>query len=226
MPFRLLLIALSALAAACSLSASALAGGSICAPAGYAYGGYQSPVAAFGVSGRLTLSSAPVVRDGHVAAWIGVGGASMGPNGSDVWLQVGIAGFADGHSELYYEYKQPGMETARYVKLSRLAPGANRDVAVSEQPSMRNAWRVTVNGYRASPAIVLPGSHGTWRPIATGESWGGTSNGCNKLGYEFSKLAVATHSGGGWRPFTLSGVMKDSGYRVTAKPSGFAVAAA
>lgn len=223
MPFRLLLIALAALAAACSLSASALAGGRICAPSGYAYAGFQSPVAAYGVSGRLTLESAPLVGDGHVAAWLGVGGAGLGPHGSDVWLQVGIAGFPDGRSELYYEFKRPGMQTAEYVSLGQLPRGAKRDVAVYERASRRNAWRVVVDGKAVSPTIVLPGSHGAWRPIATSETWGGDTNSCNRLGYDFGDLAVATRSGGGWKPFTLSRAMRDPGYRLDTRRSGFAV---
>jgi hypothetical protein len=223
---RSLPITLAVLAAACAFAGQASAGGRICAPTGYAYGGFQSPVRAYGVAGRLTLESAPLVGDGHVAAWVGVGGPGMGPNGSDVWLQVGIAGFPDGHSELYYEFKQPGMDTARYISLARLAPGAARDVAVYERATQPNRWNVVVDGQAVSPTIALPGSHGAWRPIATGESWGGDTNACNRLGYDFTNLTVATHSGGGWQPFTLTAEMRDPGYRLATRKSGFAVFAA
>ncbi|MGZ4389955.1 MAG: hypothetical protein ACXVZL_11300, partial [Gaiellaceae bacterium] len=79
MPLRLLL-ALAALAAACALPAASTAARapstrSVCGYSGYSYAGFQSPVTAYGVSGRLTALSVPGVATGHVAAWIGVGGS-------------------------------------------------------------------------------------------------------------------------------------------------------
>src|SRR5437588_19270 len=63
---------------------------------GYSYDGVQSPSRAFGVSATLTLAARSVVANGHVAAWIGVGGPGLGPGGSDEWLQGGIAHDAGG----------------------------------------------------------------------------------------------------------------------------------
>src|SRR4051794_6444449 len=76
--------------------------------AGYSYDGVQSPTHGYGVSANLTLNARSAVTTGHVAAWIGVGGAGLGPGGSDEWLQAGIAHDSGGLDVLYYEYKQPG----------------------------------------------------------------------------------------------------------------------
>jgi hypothetical protein len=191
----------------------------------YSYAGFLNPQAAFGVSGRLTLSAAPVVIDGHVGAWIGVGGAGMGPNGSDAWVQAGISGFPDGHSELYYEVQLPGQKSPQYVSLGRVAPGESHDVAVYERPTQQNAWRVVVDGVKVSAPIVLPGSHGVWRPIATTENWDGGTGACNRFAYDFSNLAVATQQGGGWQPFALTRALQDAGLKLSARSSGFAASA-
>jgi hypothetical protein len=225
MPLRLL-TALAALAVVLTVSAPAGAGRRVCGVAGYSYAGYLSPTPAYGISGSLALTTSPKVDGGHVAAWIGVGGSGMGPGGSDAWVQAGISGFPDGHSELYYEFQLPTQKQPQYVSLGRATPGKSYDLAVYEPPSRQNAWRVTLNGERVSPAIVLPGSHGAWRPIATSESWDGGSPACNRFGYDFSNLATATRYGSGWQPFTLSRAIQDPGYRVLPRVSGFAASAA
>ena len=38
----------------------------------------------------VTMTTGPRVAGGHVAAWVGVGGVGLGPNGTDQWLQVGF----------------------------------------------------------------------------------------------------------------------------------------
>jgi hypothetical protein len=226
MPLRSLL-ALAALAAACALPAASTAGTrpstrAVCGYSGYSYAGFQSPVTAYGVSGRLTALTPAGVGSGHVAAWIGVGGAGMGPNGSDVWLQIGIAGYPNGRSELYYEYATPGMTDATYVSLGWASPGVAHDVSVQERATQPGAWRVWLDGQSVSPAIVLPGSHGAWRPIATAETWDGGIRGCNRYGYDFSSLAIATKLAGGWQAFPLTRMIQDPGFSVSARASGFA----
>lgn len=225
MPLRLL-PALAALAAACLLPAVSTAARTpstrtVCGYSGYSYAGFQSPVAAYGVSGHLTALSAPGVATGHVAAWLGVGGAGMGPNGADEWLQVGVAGYPDGHSELYYEYATPGMADAAFVSLGDVTLGEGHDVSVQERATQPGAWRVWVDGQQVSPPIVLPGSHGAWRPIATAETWDGGVRGCNRYSYDFTTLAIATRLAGGWQPFPLSRLMQDPGFAVSARASGF-----
>lgn len=222
-----------ALAAACLLALPAqaadkhpLVARAARACGGYSYAGFQSPTAAYGISGRVMLSSAPTVQGGHVAAWIGVGGTGLGPNATDEWVQVGVAGFPDGRSELYYEYQLPDQPKPTYVALARVSPGVPHDVAVYERPTQQNAWRVMVDGIKVSQPIVLPGSHGAWRPIATSESLDGGAQLCNSLAYDFSNLAVATTYGGGWQPFALARPLLDDGYRLVPRSSGFATSAA
>jgi hypothetical protein len=57
---------------------------------------------------------------------------------------------------------------------------------------------VLLDGKPVSPVIVLPGSHGSQRPIATAESWDGGVIGCNRFSYRFTGLAAATRLGGRW----------------------------
>ena len=220
-------LALAALAAACLLqtgssAAPMPASRSVCGYPGYSYAGFQSATPAYGVAGRVTARSAPDVQSGHVAAWVGVGGSGMGPGGTDEWVQVGIAGHGDGGQELYYEYARPGMTDALYVSLGRVAVGEPHDVAVQERATQPGAWRVRVDGRPVGPLIVLPASHGAWRPIATAETWDGGIRGCNRYSYAFSNLAIATKPGGGWQPFSLAHPMQDPGFAVSARPSGFA----
>src|SRR5438309_1833339 len=123
---------------------------------GYSYDGVQSPSRAFGVSATLTLAARSVVANGHVAAWIGVGGPGLGPGGSDEWLQVGIAHDAGGIDVLYYEYKQPGDAEATYVRLFNVYPGESHSLVVYERAAQRDSWRVIVDGTKVSDAINLP----------------------------------------------------------------------
>src|SRR3954467_11841691 len=88
----------SAAIVACAAAPSAHAA---CWP-GYSYTGVQSSYRGFGVSASLTLKARSRVTAGHVAAWVGVGGAGLGPAGSDEWVQAGIARDAGGIDTLYY----------------------------------------------------------------------------------------------------------------------------
>jgi hypothetical protein len=158
---------------------------------GYSYNGVQSTTRAYGISASLKLASRSVVDVGHVAAWVGVGGAGLGPGGSDEWIQAGIAHDAGGVDALYYEYKRPGDTKATYVTLQQVGPGESHSVVVYESATQRNAWRVVVDGVKVSSAITLPGSHGLFEPVATAENWdGGVVGTCNRYGFGFSDLAV------------------------------------
>jgi hypothetical protein len=221
MPPRALVTALAALVAALAASASAGAASRGCGLPGYSYAGYESAIPAYGASGRLTALAAPAVEGGHVAAWIGVGGFGVGPRGTDEWLQVGLAGFPDGRAELYYEYLLPTQQQPVYVRIEAVLPREGHDVAIYERPSQPNVWRVAVDGTPVSPPIALPGSHGAWRPIATTESWDGGSPACNGFSYDFGRLAVASRHGGGWQPFVLTEPVRDAGYRLDRRASGF-----
>jgi hypothetical protein len=191
---------------------------------GYSYAGVQSPAAAYGVSATITMLSAPTVTSGHVAGWVGVGGAGLGPGGSDEWVQVGIARDAGAGDTLYYEVKRPGDTTAQYVALGPVAAGETHKIAVLERGGRRDAWHVWVDGARVSPALVLPGSHGAFQPIATAESWDGGASVCNRYAYSFGDLAVATTPGGSWQPFQLAHVLRDPAYQLTLRAAGFTAA--
>ena len=188
---------------------------------GYSYAGVQSPSSSYGVSGTIAMLTAPAVANGHVAAWVGVGGAGLGPGGSDEWVQVGIARDAGAGDTLYYEVKRPGDTTAQYVALGPVAAGETHKIAVLERGGRRDAWHVWVDGARVSPALVLPGSHGAFQPIATAESWDGGASVCNRYAYSFGDLAVATTPGGSWQPFQLAHVLRDPAYQLTLRAAGF-----
>jgi hypothetical protein len=197
---RLLLAAVVAATAAIGAVPAALA----CGSNGYSYAGLASPTMAHGVGARLTAIGAPTVHsNGHVAGWVGVGGPGEGPNGTDEWIQVGFSGFAGSRdSNLYYEVTRAGQTPTYHAVAQGLAPGTSRRVAVLEVAGRPNAWRVWVDNRPVSPAIYLPKSHGTWRGIATAESWSGSGAACNSFGYRFDDIRIAQHAGGAWR--TLS----------------------
>ena len=92
---RLLAVVTAAAALAVVASSAAPAGAgsaTSCGDRAYTYAGYAASGRAHGASAVLTALAAPAVANGHVAAWVGVGGPGQGPNGADEWLQVGISG--------------------------------------------------------------------------------------------------------------------------------------
>jgi len=191
---------------------------------GYSYNGVQSPTRAYGISANLTLSSRSIVDVGHVAAWIGVGGAGMGPGGSDEWIQAGIAHDAGGQDVLYYEYKRPGDAKATYISLQLANPGQSHSFVVYERAAQRDSWSVIVDGVKISPPVTLPGSHGLFQPVATAENWdGGVAGSCNQYGFGFSSLAVRSEYKGAWQAFDLSRVLRDPAYQLSLGQSGFKV---
>jgi hypothetical protein len=189
---------------------------------GYSYNGVQSPTRAYGISANLTLASRSVVGVGHVAAWVGVGGAGMGPGGTDEWIQAGIAHDAGGQDVLYYEYKRPGDAKATYTALQVANPGQSHSFVVYERAAQRDSWSVIVDGVKISPPVSLPGSHGLFQPVATAENWdGGVAGACNQYGFAFANLAVRSDYKGAWQAFDLSRVLRDPAYQLALRPSGF-----
>jgi hypothetical protein len=209
------MLAVAALAAGTS---PANAGESaVCGRAGYSYAGFASAARAHGVRADVTAVHEPAVANGHVAAWVGVGGVGEGPGGSDSWLQVGVsavAGLAD--SGLYYEVVRPG-QAPRYAYLGEVRAGETHDVAVLEVNRRPGTWRVWVDGQARTPPIVLPGSSGRWRPIVTAETWDGGRRVCNRFDFSFGRVRVAAGLGGSWRPFVGGQRFEDPGYRVIAR---------
>ena len=206
-----------------SVFAASAAGASRCGKT-YSYAGFVSARAGHGISATLEALSAPRVRWGHVAGWVGVGGPGAGPNGETEWIQVGFSGFYGGASKLYYEVTLPG-RSPRYTELdAEIHPGESHRIGVVEMRARPNVWRVWVDGRPVTGGFYLPGSHGRWQPMATAESWNAGMGACNGFAYRFSRVKVATRSGG-WRGFAPGYELEDPGYAVWRTAAGFVAAA-
>ena len=163
------------------------------------------------MSATLTAVRAPRVAGGHVAAWVGVGGRGTGPNGSNVWLQAGLAAYPGTGSRLYYELMLP--EGRRYVELRHgVAPGTRFQVAVLEVSP--GTWQVAVDGRAVSPAFSLPESDAGLPAIATAESWTTGRQACNRYAFGF---AAAQYLGGdaAWHDFARPQIIVSSSTRIT-----------
>jgi hypothetical protein len=189
---RLSLALAGALAAACliavPLSLANAPARAACAASGYTYAGLASVERSHGVAARLSPASAPAVRSGHVAAWVGVGDRRA-------WVQVGIAAYPGSPSRLYYEAFVPGSPRS-YIELGRVARGEWHALAVTSVG--RGWWQARVDGRTAGPDVYLPGSEAGRRVVATAESWAAGGQPCNRLGFRFEGVAVA-HADGAWQ---------------------------
>lgn len=213
--------------AVAALCVAALALGTGSAPAApvaacgatYSYAGVVHDRAASGVRATIRTLVTPLVRWGHVAAWIGVGGPGAGSGGADAWIQVGMTGFEGGLQTMYYEVVQAG-GTPRYVEVrSRVAVGEAHRLAVLEMRGRPGWWRVWVDGLAVSAPVLLRGSHQAWQPMAVAESWNGGKAVCNRYRYEFDRLGVATQPGGSWTAFHAGQTFRDPGYTLTRRGS-------
>jgi hypothetical protein len=164
----------------------------------YDYAGLQAASPSSGIRAVLRALTAPVVRAGHVGAWIGVGGPSLGPGGSDEWLQIGYASFRSGETEIYYEQQQPGQQTVYHTVKSTLAVGETHQLTVLEVRGRPGSWRVWLDDTPVSPVVALAESHGRFAPFAVGETWNAGTHACNRYAYRFSRVQVATQPGGSW----------------------------
>lgn len=196
-----------------------------CGKAGYSYAGFQSANRGHGIRATLVTLANPQVRNGHVAAWVGVGGRGLGPNGSDQWLQVGLNAFNGTGTNLYYEVTTGGAPPRYHEIAADVPPRQRHRVAVLEIGKRPGWWRVWLNGKPASRPIHLPGSSGRFQPIATAETWDGGSRVCNRFAYRFDGLGVAAARGGSWQRFVRAYRFEDRGYRVTASASSFVAGA-
>jgi hypothetical protein len=214
-----------AVAAACwAFAAPSWAGRpATCSAHGYTYAGIVGAAPVRGISATLTAVAAPSVASGHVAAWVGVGGKGLGPNGTSEWLQVGLAAYPGSASRLYYELMLAGGR--RYVELDRhVARGERHDVAVVEVSA--GVWQVRVDGGAASAPIALPGSHDAWPAVATGESWASGRSACNRYAYGFDRVAVEG-ADGSWRAPERARILRTARQDVVAaaSPASFVAAA-
>ena len=186
----------------------------------YSYAGLSHGHVGRAVRATITPLARPQVDWGHVAAWIGVGGPGLGPNGTDAWIQVGFSGFYGGVSKLYYEVARPG-HAPRYFEIDAdVAIGRPRRLAVGEIRGRRNWWQVWVDGARVGEPVHLPGSHRRWAPIATTESWNAGKGGCNRFAYRFERVAIDTRLAL-WKNIAPGTVFRSPGYALNRRPAGF-----
>jgi hypothetical protein len=175
------------------------------------YAGVVGPSPAAGVAAEVTALATPVVRWGHVAAWVGL---SSGVVGSGAWIQAGISGFEQGQTTLYYEVARPSTGPVYHLLAYDVPTDEPHALAVLEEPSAPGSWRVWLDGAAVSPVIDMPGSHALWRPMVMAESWNGPESGCNLFRFAFAKMQAEAGSGGAWRTLARAPRLLDRGYRL------------
>jgi hypothetical protein len=196
------------------LATAVLAPAAVACPKGYSYAGLYSSSTASGIAATISMLDEPSLAGGssHVAGWVGVGGPGVGPNGTDEWLQVGLATFGEStEGRLYYELALPG-SAPRYTELARgIRPGQKLRVAVLELPFARDSWIVVSPAGIAGP-FTLPRSHDAWEPIATAESYAESTR-CNRYAYRFGGLQLARPDGS-WRTMRRASRLQDPGWHL------------
>jgi hypothetical protein len=214
-PLRRFTIALcAALAAACFLTAPGWA--ATCGVGTYSYAGIGSRTFVSGVSATITPTAASTVWGGHVAGWVGVGGAGMGPHGTDEWMQIGLsASPEDATSRIYYEVTRPGHKPVYHQLRRNVGVGERHRVAVIELALRPGWWRVWLDGSPVSKPVSLPGSHATWPAQMVGESWSGKTVGtCNTYSYAFGHVSLASATNRAWGPIGRFDLFQDANYRL------------
>jgi hypothetical protein len=184
-----------------------------CHAATYSYAGLESRVAARGVAAAITPTAAPVVRDGHVAGWVGVGGYGVGPGGTDEWIQIGLIAFRSGGTRIYYEVTRPGKPPVQRPIREGVVKGERHRFAVLELGRRPNWWRVWLDGRPVSEPVFLPRSHGRLIAQMTGESYAGLSEGrCNVYSFAFGHVALAETRARFWSAPRRFGLFQDPNY--------------
>jgi len=217
---RILLVLLACCAAA------VLAPAALACPKGYSYAGLYSPSRASGISATISMLDTPSAfgEASHVAGWVGVGGPGLGPNGSDEWLQVGLATFGTSSGgRLYYELARPGSPPQYQELAAGIVPGIRVRVAVQELPYARNQW-IVVSPAGVSGPFYLPRSHRAWAPVATAESYAETQR-CNRYAYRFDGLQLARKDGT-WQTMRRAGTLQDPGWRLRRQGAAFSATTA
>jgi hypothetical protein len=212
---QLLIVTIASLASLATAGiASAAKTVSPCGYDGYSYAGVTATAAEAGISAGITATSQPQITTGHIAAWVGVGGMGLGPNGSNEWIQAGISAVPQQPTSLYVEVAQPGSAPRYHALPLALQIGRTYQVAVEESTTRANWWSVWVDGKQVTGKIFLPGSHDAWKPVATSESWDGGSPACNSFTFKFSNLESKTSTSPAWSPLASS-VIDAPDYKVT-----------
>jgi hypothetical protein len=176
----------------------------------YDYAGAQDAGKQSGIRAKLSTTKEPVVKKGFVAAWVGVGGPGLGPNGEDEWLQSGYVTFDDGSQEIYYEITLPGKAPAYHTIEANLKTGEQHLVTVLEVGGQANSWRAWLDDQAKSPVYSLPKSHGTFDPQALAEMWNDGTTACNAYGFQFGDVQISKSPGGSWKLGKAGYVWHDS----------------
>jgi hypothetical protein len=163
---------------------------------GYSYGGFASRDGVRGVAASISAERRPTVSSGHAAAWIGVGGIHEARGGANAWLQAGIAAFPHTGLRLYVEEVSLGKQR-RFFDLGPATFGRRYRVAVVETGA--DVWQATLDGRPVGAPAYLPTGGGSWRGVATAESWAAGRAACNTYGYRFGRVAVLQ---GAWSAVT------------------------
>ena len=202
-----------ALAALIGASSSATASRSSCSTEGanYSYAGHQAAHTGHGVRATITATRAPRVAAGHVAGWVGVGGPGQGPNGEDLWMQVGIATVVGSEPFIYVEITKGGRDPQLILHKQSLAIGRPHRLAVLEMGTRPGWWRAWVDGRAVTEPVKLRGSSGRFAPIATAESMNDGIETCNAFSFRFERVSVSHGGGGSWRPFVSGHRFLDGG---------------
>lgn len=187
------LVAVASLTVAPSLASTSEAGVRPCIH-GYSYAGYASRDGVTGVAASINAVRTPSVESGHAAAWVGVGGVHEGPGGANEWLQAGVAAFPGVGLRVYVESFSRGER--RFVDLAHAVVGRRYRVRIVE--TGRDVWRAMVDGRGVGSPAYLPTTGGSWRAVATAESWAAGHAACNRYAYRFDGVSVsrATHWAG------------------------------
>jgi hypothetical protein len=180
---------------------------------GYAYAGVAGRAGGNGVGATIGALRMPSVPTGHAAAWVGVGGIHAGPGGASEWLQAGVAAFPRVGLHLYVEEVSRG-EARRFVDLGPALVGRRYHVRIVE--TRPDFWQAFLNGRAAGDPAYLPTAGGSWRPVATAESWTAGGAACNRYAYRFD--AVTALRAGRWRGL---GAPERIGAGVIRRRSGF-----
>jgi hypothetical protein len=93
----------------------------------------------------------------------GVGGAGLGPNGGDQWLQVGLSAF---HGTGGNSTRSQQAGRAQYHEIDSTVASGERQRVASSSSQRPNWWRVWVNDKPVSNRSTLPAAAG-YQPIAT-----------------------------------------------------------
>jgi hypothetical protein len=211
-------VAAAALAAVASMVAPpspaspSPAGAGSCTP-GYSYAGYAGRDGVSGVAATISAPALPAVWSGHAAAWVGVGGSHEGLGNESEWLQAGIAAFPRAGLRLYVEEVSRG-SARRFTDLGPALVGRRYRVRVVE--TGRDFWRAFVNGGPVGEPAFLPTVGGSWRPVATAESWAAGGSSCNRYAYRFDGISALQPDG--WHRL---GEAERLGTGVTRAGSGF-----